>query len=54
MIELDKNGIDYTPIVANYFKVVELLLYRKIRDKYQQLTNNGINLKKTYSVTGKK
>ncbi len=54
MIELDKNGIDYTPIVANYFKAVELLLYRKIRDKYQQLTNNGINLKKPYSVTGKK
>lgn len=52
--ELDKNGIDYTPIVANYFKAVELLLYRKIRDKYQQLTNNGINLKKPYSVTGKK
>lgn len=51
--ELDKNGIDYTPIVANYFKAVELLLYRKIRDKYQQLTNKGFNLRKPYSVIGK-
>ena len=52
-LNIDKDGQEYTPIVANYFKAVEILLYRKIKDKYIQLSNDGINLLQPFTANGK-
>lgn len=47
---IDKDGQEYTPIVANYFKAVEILLARKIRDFYLDRSRKGIQVKKIYNV----
>lgn len=52
-MNIDKDGQEYTPLVANYFKTIEVLLYRRIRDKYQRLVSMGLSLKTPYSVSGK-
>ena len=43
-LKIDKDGQEYTPVVANYFKSVEILLNRKIKDKYTKLVDSGIDL----------
>ena len=52
-LNINKDGQEYTPIVANYFKSVEILLYRKIKDKYIKLLNEGINLLQPFTASGK-
>ncbi len=49
-MNIDKDGQEYTPIVANYFKAVEILLARKIRDFYLDRSKKGIQVKKIYNV----
>ena len=51
-LDIDKDGQEYTPIVANYFKVVEILLYRKIKDKVTHINQKGIEISNAYTVKG--
>ena len=51
-MDIDKDGQEYTPIVANYFKVVEILLYRKIKDKVTHINQKGIEISNAYTVKG--
>lgn len=53
-INIDKDGKDYTPIVANYFKSVELLLYYKIKEKCKKMMETGIELLPIYNTKGLK
>lgn len=52
--DIEKDGQEYTPLIANYFKTVELLLLKKIKNGYKLLIQSGEDLKVPYNCLGQK